>query len=459
MQQIEDYKRELLDIFFKQRLVIFWITLFIFVCAILIAFFWPPTYSATGLILVRAIKAEKSPEALEKEALRSFPVTKEDLFSEAQIFTSIDVIEKAIRYIQENNIQLNFKGKHLADTTASIGWIRNNLKTEIVPATKVIQVTFFDGDPNNAVTVLRALMKQYLLHRMQIYNPIDAEIFFSNQADSYLGSLDEKYDELTKLVVETKTADPLQEIRNNYIIKQDLEQQLISLNSESIENILYIQYLEETLDNKNMQFFSTIDNQAINGVAGLGPGLQSLIAEKRNILRIYHFSSEKAMAIEEQINETYSTLKNEVIAYKNSLSNQLQIIDEKIKNIEEKLSSISNRNVELKKQDILFKKIETESNLLLLSYETFSKRREEAKINNTVDETNLSSTVSVLSKAFTSGTPVFPKKIIIIPLGLIVGFIAGCSLSFLREYFDHTFKNPGDINNYTGLPVIFSIPK
>ena len=59
MQDIEDYKKELLEIFFTQRRVIFGITLIISICAILIAFFWPPTYSANSSILVKGKKDRK----------------------------------------------------------------------------------------------------------------------------------------------------------------------------------------------------------------------------------------------------------------------------------------------------------------------------------------------------------------------------------------------------------------
>jgi len=39
---------------------------------------------------------------------------------------------------------------------------------------------------------------------------------------------------------------------------------------------------------------------------------------------------------------------------------------------------------------------------------------------------------------------------------LLVGLLLGCSLGFVREYFDHTFKKPSDVMAYAGLPVIIS---
>ena len=85
----------------------------------------------------------------------------------------------------------------------------------------------------------------------------------------------------------------------------------------------------------------------------------------------------------------------------------------------------------------------------------FRKEREESVA---VTAKNIPSNVSILSEAFPSDGPVFPKKQIVIPLGLLIGFITGLSFAFIREYFDHTFKKPSDVQTYVDLPVIFSIP-
>jgi uncharacterized protein involved in exopolysaccharide biosynthesis len=260
------------------------------------------------------------------------------------------------------------------------------------------------------------------------------------------------------LVKETKMSDPLKEIENNILIKKDLEQQLNLLRNESIEKKLYIEHLEKTLKDENIQFFTFIEDMPINN-PGLSVKLQELFVERGNILRTYHPFNEKVKAIDKQINDIYSSLKSEVRAYKENQLSKLLTINKKISSIESRLDSINARNVGLQRQLIDSQRIARETNLLQFSYETFYKRREEAKIQSIANESNLSSYIGILSKAFSSGRPVFPKKNVVIPMGFLVGFITGCSLGFLRDYFDHTFKKPSDVNNYAGLPLIFSIPK
>jgi uncharacterized protein involved in exopolysaccharide biosynthesis len=452
MQQIEDFKREFLDIFFAQRRIIIFVTSLISICAILIAFFWPPTYSATASILVRGKKAEKNPGYIEQGEIRPFKLTTEDLASEVEILTSHDVIKEALTSLK---ITVPVSPKNV-----EINKIKNSLKTEIIPASNVIQITLYDKNSKYATTMLKALMEKYTIYRMQVHNSDEAEWFFSQQAKKYKEGLVKKDEELMELVQKTKMSNPPKEIESNLLVKADFEQQLNILKNEAIEKKLYIEHLGKKLDSKELQFFSFIEDISIsNSISGISVKLQELFIELGSASRTYHPSSEKVTSIEKQINDTYSKLKSEVIAYKEGLVNQLQITNKKIHSIESRINSINNRNVELQRQHIHSQRIETEAKLLQLSYETFSKRREEAKINSSVDAANLSSYVSIISRAFSSGEPVFPKKNIVIPLGIIVGFITACSLGFLREYFDHTFKKPSDVKDYASLPVIFSIPK
>jgi len=123
--------------------------------------------------------------------------------------------------------------------------------------------------------------------------------------------------------------------------------------------------------------------------------------------------------------------------------------------MEREIDDINRHNVSLQKQIIDTNRIERDANLYKFSYDTFSKRREESVA---VTAKNMPSNVSILSEAFPSDGPVFPKKQIVIPLGLLIGFITGLSFAFIREYFDHTFKKPSDVQTYVDLLVIFSIP-
>jgi uncharacterized protein involved in exopolysaccharide biosynthesis len=121
------------------------------------------------------------------------------------------------------------------------------------------------------------------------------------------------------------------------------------------------------------------------------------------------------------------------------------------------IKDIEDRNSELQKRLFEQQRLVREAELVAFSFETFAKRGEEARVNEAIAKQSLSGDVSILSRAQYSAERVFPKRLLTLVLGLIVGFITGCSIGFTVEYFDHTFKKPTDVSRYAGLPVICSI--
>lgn len=450
MVKTENYIRELYFIVFAQRNLIIMTTLLFFIAAVLIAFLWPPVYSASGSVLLKGRKQEKSPEAIEKVELRPSGLRKEDLASEIEIIISPDVVERTIKALQDKNL---FKKD--VSMTDEVYSIQKSIKTAIIPASNVIEMTFFSKNRKDAVNILNALMEQYIIYRLQVYNPSQAETFYSQQTEKFKGDLDKREQDLMDIVITTMVADPQREMDNNLLLKQKLDEQLFTLKSEAIEKKQTIQYFDKILGGKDIQIFSFIDNLSFTN---MNSKIQDLYIERGKLLRAYNDESDKIKLIDRQIRDAMALLRSEVITYKNNIMKIYSTVDAKIRNIEDKLDKINKRNVELRKQITDMARVSREVRLNESSYETFAKRRDEAKVDRTGVATNLA-TISILSKAFPSDGPVFPKKGVVIPLGLLAGFVTGCSLGFLREFFDHTFKKPSDVFSYAGLNVIFSIPE
>lgn len=450
MVKTENYIRELYFIVFAQRNIIILTTLLFFIIAVLIAFLWPPVYSASGSVLLKGRKQEKSPEAIERVELRPSGLRKEDLASEIEIIISPDVVERTIKALQDKNL---FKKD--VSMTDEVYSIQKSIKTAIIPASNVIEMTFFSKNRKDAVNILNALMEQYIIYRLQVYNPSHAETFYSQQTEKFKGDLDKREQELMDIVTTTMVADPQREMDNNLVLKQKLDEQLFTLKSEAIEKKQTIQYFDKILGGRDIQIFSFIDNLSFTN---MNSKIQDLYIERGKLLRAYNDESDKIKLIDRQIRDAMALLRSEVITYKNNIVKIYSSVDAKIRNIEEKLDKINKRNVELRKQIADMAKVSREVRLQESSYETFAKRRDEAKVDRTGVATNLA-TISILSKAFPSDGPVFPQKGVVIPLGLVAGFITGLSLGFLREFFDHTFKKPSDVYSYAGLNVIFSIPE
>jgi uncharacterized protein involved in exopolysaccharide biosynthesis len=337
--------------------------------------------------------------------------------------------------------------------------ILGNLKTEVIPSSNVIKLTYYDRDPEYATLIVNTIMQQYLIFRRQVSNPNQAELFYSEQAKRIKNIIDRKSQEILKLTRIKTVSNPKREIEANIVLKSDLEKQLSTLKQNIIEKESFISHLEKTLKSKKLEFFSFITADQSRVITDISASLFNSVVERENMLEKYKPQSLKVTLLNKKINALSASLRKEVTVYKNNQVSELNALKERTDYLQKRITDLEQRNVILNQIDQKMENIKWDLATLRKSYGTLLRREEEARLSTAVNKTNMNYFVALLNKAFPSNGPVFPKKGVVIPLGLLIGFIIGGSFGFIREYFDHTFKKPGDVEAYIGLPVLFSIPK
>jgi uncharacterized protein involved in exopolysaccharide biosynthesis len=450
MVRTENYLREFASMLFAQKHVVFWTTILVLAGSILVVAFWPPTYSATGSILVSGKQVDvNAPEALEKKpGARPFAVTKEDLASEVEILSSAEVIKAALRALSPGAPEPPLE---------RVIEVRESLRAITVPASNVITVRYYSRDAHEAVRVLDAVLASYLSYRLQFYKPAPAQLtppFLETQAERQHQALNAKMGELVELLDRTGVSSPDKEIENNIILKKRIEEELNVLTGQQIELQATIEHLQQALDRRDLQYFAFLESPTIGK---LGEKLTELTAERGRLLRAYRPESEVVSVVEEQIQATFASLKAEVQLIMAGYRLRLRAGAEKVARMQATLADYDQRNLEMEKQIIETERIAREADLLKRNYETLARRKGEVEIDELLAPKDTAMlAVSIMSRAFPSNGPVFPRPLVI-PLGFLVGLLTGLSFAFVREYFDHTFKRPNDIATHLGLPVLFSL--
>ncbi len=485
VEKQEHLIREMAFILFAQKDAILRTGMVVFVIVLAIAFFWPPSYSAEGSFLVKGKKTERNPESLESTILRVTPITKEDLNSEAQIFTSEAVIKNTILTLRESrNLfipkpegptlgqRLGTWLKHLGlggETevldpemteqdpilAAQIRRIKGAVSIKVVPSSRVISINLRWNNPERARLILSTLMDSYLEHRRELFAPEQVKGFFSRQVVNYSEGLERKKSDLLKLIQAEKAPDPAMEIENNLLLKKGFQEDLNILEKTMIETGEASAHLLEVLDKDEIQIFSFVDNEAIRE---MGAKVRELVLERSRLHRIFHPNSVQFKGIEEELEEAYTALKEEVNRLRAKKESTLRTLRAQVTLLRQKIDEIDKRNMVLKQLQVDLETINRESELLSFSFQTFYKRREEANISMPGEKGGLNSQVVILTRARASTSPVFPNKRILIPFGFIVSLLVGFSIGFMNEFFDHTFKRPEDSARFAGLKLIFSIP-
>lgn len=431
----------LIETILEQKWAIISSCLVIFLGTMSAAYFWLSNFEAVGRVSIKS--RQNAPQ-----------ITAKDLAQEAEIIKSNDVIEKTIGYLKRkgkyppasNKYNLISKDSRLSDF----------LKTSINPASREIEIKYYGKERTAAQDVLTALMEQYISYRMTPTNDLKSKI-----ADAH---------ELSALIKTTQGVSPSQEIEKNIALKTNLEQQLYSLSNDEIEKTLDITELEKA-EADGWEHISVVATNA--GIVELNHSLLELIIERGKILRQYQADSFKVKAIQMQIEYVKNELITQLQAFISSQKKDLDVILKKRDNINKIIKQINEKNLALKRQMILTDKISKDNELSQSQEDFYDKSKadknqqnyyKEGIKNEGSDNTPLTPfaltpfEITISKKAVTSLYPIYPNKNIVIPIGIAFSLFIGLIVGFIREFFDHTIKNPSDVKRYLGLEMIFSLP-
>lgn len=455
MIKTEDYFREFVTIIFIQKKLILGIAALFIVGSLLIAFLWPPLYAAKGQIMLKRNQPLTSPGSLEDVRPEIQQLGQDDLFSEMEILNSRTVIERtAARLLRQNSYE-QVKQAEEQDKIELANRIEKNLSVEMIPESTVLRTRLTWQDRGTAKIMLATFLEEYINYRSELFNPKEAQTFFQQQISNFTNALNQREKELVKLAESGSIFAPEDQIKSNLLIKENLESELTRLRSEVAQNEVYISQIQESLRTREMSFFTAIDNLEIGD---LGKRLQELFMDKQELLKTYANGSKQVTRTEEQIQAVMKSLRQEVEEYITVEQAKLEANRKSIAAIENQLAQIEKRNVALYTNRIKNNRLKREINMLEESYATLAKRLEEAEINaNTRADSFFN--VTILSKPQVGKDPVFPQKIRVIPLGVLIGLLVGATIGFIVEFFDHRFKRPEDVDHYAELPHICSIPR
>lgn len=451
--QSEDWKRELCEVFFAQSRVILWTTVVVFALAVIIVVVWPPTYQAAGSVLLRDKRAQESPDSLEKTELRKNSVSKEDVISEAEVLNSPELTRRALAQLAGQPIPA--AGTPADPLVAKqVQSIRKKMKTTMVPSSNVIKITLCDRDAKWAESFLDALLNQYIGYRAGLLNPVSQEAFLAERAKLYKDKMEELENRLLEQTRKTSVTMAESEMENNVLLKKELEQRLNLLRDEYLAKEKQVAAAQLALTEENVQFYAFLDNKPIDD---LSIQLMNLMVERGKAARFFQAGSSKVKEMDDQIRDTFTSVRNEAQNILIARQSDWQGLKARIKSVEDAIQEISARNVTLKEQSVEIQRLSREMALIQYSYETFARRTEEARITGAIAAASLSGDVSILSRAAMSAEKVFPIPWLTLLLGLVAGFITGCSFGFISEYFDRAVKRPGDVTRSLQMPVIGSI--
>lgn len=429
-------------------------------------------YVSTGRLLVKLGRENvELPVTVEKGGLLSTGVRKEEINSEIQLISSRPLIEatvdtlgldafklepppprtgfqrikaqlrmvvRAIREeIKEVIILLNLR-QRLTEREEVLLLIQKTLAVEREKDSDVISVSVRLPSGELAMQVVDTLVDLYLERRVEVRRDPGMSDFFDEQ----LSALRDQLSTLDNSKLRLRDASNISVVGE--------EQALLLARLQSL-------YGEITNDERELKLLSpgrptariAVDSgQAPLPALSSFPNLEQLrnkITDLRirrtDLLQKFNEGSEPVNQIEREIAQLESTLRL-------AISTQRTERRAVAKSIEQRLQSLNAGEVGLEV-------IERDRAVINQNYQTYARRREEARVSEALDLRRVSN-IAVLSRAEKPIEPVAPRKVLIVGLALPFGLLAGLAIALLLEYLNQTIRDERDLDS-AGYPLFLGL--
>jgi len=327
-------------------------------------------------------------------------------------------------------------------------FIQESLSTSLVSKQgSIVKVNFQDNIALRAEQILNGLAQRYL----------DQELEEKTlEADQTLRFIDAQIEEINQDV--EKSQGELEAFRSKHTLVNASEQAMMTAeNMAEYQGKLQELEIESNILNNIQEYVNAGKDLAgisLGSAAYLDPSLAQMVSklqeatsERKGILIEFTELHPDVVKLTEMINSIKAsirfTLKSDITMIeqrKKSLRHYIRKYKRSLEALPENERQLAN----LTRNTMVNEKV---YNFLL------EKRAETAILrSSTVSKTR------VIDSALVGDLPVKPKRLLIILVGMILGFIVGIAVAFLRAFLDDTIKSNEDVEKLTDIPMYGVLP-
>ena len=459
--------RDLLTIFFSKLHVFLGILITIIVVTLGVAFFTDPIYKVTGNILVKPL-LEQSVKLMAPVAtqMSTQPVRIQDITSEVSILQSPQLLSMVVK---ELDLTKDEKPKSLLSRAALYLLDQGNKlmvalglsvqpspedqavlvlkkKLDIMPValSNVIEISLTGKSPERITKIVNTLMHDYVEYHVSLYRAKGARDFYAAQAQLFAQSLKQAENDLESFKKEWAIIEISAQNEANIELLRLLRenQALVQANIGDRQTKIGVQQrnLARTGEvgaiTKDMQ--SGILEELIRE---MGP----LLIERERIAALYQKSSLKYQALNRQVEGVQKDYRKQTKEILQGSALDLNGLNSYAAVLRKHISEIENKSLLLSEKQVEYERLVRELKQQEKNYLLYLNKTEEARIEEQQDSSRASNVI-VSSWGKVPSVPVFPKKLLMSFLSLVIGSLVGIAGAFTAYYMDHTVKTPEDIS-------------
>lgn len=476
--------RDLLDTLIRRKSVILICLLCCFSAVALYTFTVTPQFKAKGVLKVSAQSDNLTKfENVEATAMKTmeFQQTQVKLIQSEQLASRV-----IARLDLNNNPSFNSEAVQLTEEAQAKGFI-DTLKTFIRPEedkatlnllnedaqtqiivdkslerfqqrftvspirnTELIEVSFNAVSPVLAAEVTNTAMDEFINMHMdsKLKSSSDAGKFLEKQIEGAKIKLEKSEMELQTFAkkIGIVSLDP----KSNPVMRQ-LEELNEALAKARSHRIALEATYQQNLNIESGSLFKMVENELIQNLRNQHV---TLLSEYQQLSTTFKPGYPKMVQLKARMDEIEGQIRKEKQAIIDSIKNDYDTAVKTENYLTVQTEEQKDRAMDLEEKATQYKIYEREVETNKSIYQSLLQRSKEIEATVGASVTN----IQVVDGARPPLYPFKPRVALNLALGLILGLLGGVGAAFVLEYFDNTIKNPDEMTDRFGIPVLGMIP-
>lgn len=491
MENNSNFLKESLNAFFSEITLFKKVFLLFVIVTILVTFFYPPTYDIGGKFLVKGRLLPSSVDNLSAnaESNQVIPAVTQDIETEVNLILSPQFFQFAAKRMENSNIAPFHNSNFVTEAVLQISEFFNkitrgvkslftedsskneiesllwkellmNVDASIAPGTNLVQLSYMTKFPKEDLHVAKFLMDSYIVYRLTSNTNFE-NVFFDSRIDDYKKNYTALENQKSSLLLDMNlVTDVNTEVDRLSSDIQRYETELEALREQQKISRVWINYVQNTIkvlmqqrkDLKVMPPFPL--NFESTDIREINSRLFELMIEYTRLSSTYT----EQFGQSQDVSQTLKNLERYILKMgENELTlrkTQLNIITEQIKDKTLLINQTREQLQHLKEVSpqivILNSQLESLQNVI----QTLIRRSEETKLYTEAGSLLQIPNLAIAAEPALPKGPVFPRKRIVLPLGIIGAALMGLLTVFLKHMVKRSFATPRDVEVVLGLPTL-----
>ena len=464
--------------FFRHKGLFLWIVCTILLITIVITLLTPKQYASEMKFLVQNTRGNVVVTA-ERTNSVSTPsdVTDTQVNSELEILHSHDVVDSVADPQWATNPEQQRDSDGIRRHEKLLTAFEKRFRTEAVLRSNIINVTILADTPEKARDELEHLSAAYLAEHRRLQRPGGASQFFASEAER----IRKDWDAASQKLVNFQQEHQLLSLSNREVALegriQDHERDLFATDAALKEMDAKLSGSSRRL--KDLPMRQTTEEKVLPNPESLGH-LNTLLVELQNrrtaLLTNYKADDRTVLELDQQIATTNAALSDasRMAAHeettdvdpawqqlhKDSLETEIarQQAQAHQASLISQLTSLKQDVANLQGLTVQFNNLEAQANRLKENYELYAQKRDQAQIEDAMDEEKLLS-VTIAQQPTLSYEVARPKRLTNILAGLVVSIFLGLCLLYLTESSRSTIATPREFDRFSRHPLLATVPR